>query len=160
MAKTLAELRQSRSALNAEAEALLATAIAENREPTQQDDDRLNAIKAELLSIEAERAALEDTLSTPEQLSAAAQTATEAAIKRSADIAAACELAGKPAKAHGFIVSGKSVEAVTAELKAAAAAPTDDINPRNTNVAAKPDTAKAWGSVIDKGNARVRTTRR
>lgn len=154
MSKTLAELRQSRSALNGEAETLLAKATAENRDVTEAEDGRLKAITAELVGIETERAALEDSLSTPEQVATAVAEASKAATTRAADIAAACELAGKPAKAHGFIVSGKSLDAVTADLKAAAAA-ADDLNPRNPRSAAKPDTAAAWGNVIDKVNARV-----
>lgn len=151
MAKTLAEIRQARAALNTEAEGILAAHT--DGGFTAEQDARLTAIKGELATLETERCAIEDAMSTTEQVAESVGKATAAATKRAADIAAACELAGKPARAHGFITSGKSAEAVTAELKAEANAPADeDVNTRNGRGAGKADTPASWNASIERTN--------
>lgn len=150
MGKTYADLTKRRLDLIAEGKT-----ITDKGNLADGDESRLQAIEAELATIETDRNAAVTEMQEAVNghayaLSGAAKNATD----RAANIAAACALMDQPAKAHGFITSGKSLEDVQAELKASVA-PVDDVNPRNTKGSSKPDTAKSWGSAIDKVNARV-----
>lgn len=136
---------------------MLANADA-NSDMTTEQEARLTAIKAELAQIETERCAAEDALTTPADLATAVAAATEAATalatKRAADIAGACELAGKPKAAHDFIVSGKNADEVVEALKADAAIQKDVNTHRGVS---RPDQAASWDKAIDRVNARIKT---
>jgi hypothetical protein len=150
MAKTLAELRQARATLMLEGNTLSALETL-----TADQEARLGAVKTELEGIEAERCTVEDAMSTAEQVAQAVAAGVTGANKRAADITAACDLAGKPNRAHAYITSGKTAEAVVTELKAEAAEPSDDVNARSGKSAGKPDTKAAWDKVVGKVNARI-----
>lgn len=150
MAKTYAELTQRRQALVAEGRG-----IAKKDAPAEGDAARIAAIEAELEQIEADRSALFEQISAaaagePGRIAAAVDTER----KRVADIAAACDLAGRPAAAHGFIKDGKSVEDAVAALKAERQAGNDELNPRRSTGAGAPDSKAAWDKAIGKVNAR------
>lgn len=158
MAKTVAELRQRRSALRAEAKTILDAAKTTNGDLTDEQAAKLDGIRAELDQGETDMDALLDGMRPAAEIETAAGAARaeglKAGLAAALEIVGLCQIAGKPAAAHGFLKAGKSVDDVKAALAAEGVQAREDINARRAT-GAEPDTKKAWGSVIAKVNARV-----
>lgn len=158
MARTIAELRQRRSTLKADAKVILDAARTTGGELTDEQTTKLDAFNAELGQIETEMDALTDGLVSAADRDAAVTSARaeghRAGLAQAGEIVALCTIAGKPQAAAAFLKDGKTADEVKASLAAEREPGREDLNPRRTP-AAEADTRKAWGKAVDKVNARV-----
>lgn len=123
MAQKLSDLRAKQKVLKAEADGLFATAEKEaGGELTAAQEQRLTAIKGELVTIDTEIdaaiAVLEPAASDPTPPTGGSAADVAAETRRAADIAAACKLANQSDKAAGFITENKSLSEVVTLLQA------------------------------------------
>jgi hypothetical protein len=159
MAHKLADLRLKHKAFKDEADGIFAAAESQNGgELTAVQEQRLASIKGEILKldgeIDAEIAALTpggNQLPTDTRTPAEAESAER---KRSADIMAACTMAGKIDRAAGFIASGKSLSEVVGVLQSERANDSDQ-NPTNAGNPTRHGKAEAnWDKAVAKHNQR------
>lgn len=128
---------------------------AQNRteqETTMTDAEKAAADKAAADKLAADKAA--EATTSAAKITAAADDAKKAERKRSADITAACELAGMPKKATAYINSDKSLSEVVVELQAdrAKTKPSNEVDPHHENAAGGTDDRAMWGRVTARIN--------
>ncbi len=116
------------------------------------DAEKAAADKAAADKVAADKAA--EVKAAADKVTAAADEATKLERKRSADITAACELAGLPKKATAYINSDKSLSDVVAELQTerAKSRPSAEVNPHHDNPAGGADDQKLWAKVTARVN--------
>ncbi|WP_018516474.1 hypothetical protein [Rhizobium leguminosarum] len=160
MAHKLAELRAKHKTFKDEADGIFAAAESQtDGELTNVQEQRLASIKGEILKLDGEIDAEIAALSPGGNQTATAPTDTRtpaeaeaAERKRSADIMAACAMAGKIDKASGFITSGKSLSEVVGVLQSERANDSDKNQTNAGNPTRHGKAEASWDKAVAKHN--------